>query len=457
VNGTTSTRSQTVTITNTGNSTIRLTERNLSGNHPSAFLIVSSGSSSLPLNLTSGQSAQFVIAFTPPSSTSTQELDALLTITTNSSTQPSIVINLYGLGLRGLAGGFEPSFQSVVNVLGFAIDIGWTGLENDAPAIGTQLEGDEVLVHLFEQVGSEPVILTPVARFSPSELLPYGFYTLPNETPVLTEVGAMGPRTGYPVDNPQRLYPVLTPDSRPSFDPAGQPFGIYVDSESFGRTSYTEDRWNVGPNRAERAARVYPLRNRQGELVPNAYLIGFEDATNGDYQDYVFVLRNVRPFVAGRPSPTATKTPEPTATNTPEPTATNTPEPTTTNTPEPTNTNTPEPTATNTPEPTATNTPEPTVTSTPEPTATNTVTVTRTPTRVATATRTPTRVATATRTPTRVATRTPTRVATATRTPTRVATATPTTHGGTSASSTPTPITGTAPQPQRIYIPLLVR
>ena len=45
------------------------------------------------------------------------------------------------------------------------------------------------------------------------------------------------------------------------------------------------------------AARIYPAKNRAGIAIPNTYLVAFEDASNGDYQDYVFEVSNVR--VAG--------------------------------------------------------------------------------------------------------------------------------------------------------------
>ena len=41
--------------------------------------------------------------------------------------------------------------------------------------------------------------------------------------------------------------------------------------------------------------RVYPAKNRSGQLLANTYLVTFEDASNGDYQDYVFRLSNVKP------------------------------------------------------------------------------------------------------------------------------------------------------------------
>ncbi len=41
--------------------------------------------------------------------------------------------------------------------------------------------------------------------------------------------------------------------------------------------------------------RTYPLKDRAGVAIANAYLVCFEEAANGDYQDYVFTLSNVTP------------------------------------------------------------------------------------------------------------------------------------------------------------------
>ena len=41
--------------------------------------------------------------------------------------------------------------------------------------------------------------------------------------------------------------------------------------------------------------RAFSLRDAQGSVVPGSFLIGGEEAKNGDYQDYVFVLTNVEP------------------------------------------------------------------------------------------------------------------------------------------------------------------
>lgn len=41
--------------------------------------------------------------------------------------------------------------------------------------------------------------------------------------------------------------------------------------------------------------RVYPAKNRCGQVIANGYLIACEEASNSDYQDDVFVISNVTP------------------------------------------------------------------------------------------------------------------------------------------------------------------
>jgi len=41
--------------------------------------------------------------------------------------------------------------------------------------------------------------------------------------------------------------------------------------------------------------KVYPLTDAAGNVVAASYLIAVEEAGNGDYQDYVFILSNVQP------------------------------------------------------------------------------------------------------------------------------------------------------------------
>ncbi len=110
----------------------------------------------------------------------------------------------------------------------------------------------------------------------------------------------------------EQVLPPLREDSKSTtFDPGTMPFGLWVFSNqrTVGNPSsagvpspnvvngdycYTEDTLNIPAAQAHRV-RVYPLKDRAGTLVPNSYLVGWEEASNGDYQDFVFLLKNVNP------------------------------------------------------------------------------------------------------------------------------------------------------------------
>ncbi len=113
---------------------------------------------------------------------------ALLRIASDDADTPVLDIGLNGLSLNGLEGSNEPPLADVVRTLGRNINVGWTGLTNDNPATGAQLEGDEVAAPLFTKVGTGPVTLKPVARFSPDEALPFGWYLPTGGTPERNEV-----------------------------------------------------------------------------------------------------------------------------------------------------------------------------------------------------------------------------------------------------------------------------
>jgi len=89
----------------------------------------------------------------------------------------------------------------------------------------------------------------------------------------------------------QTLNPELESEGASSFDPCDAVFDLWVKLGK--RTIYTEDQRNSGADK--HAARVFPLRARGGAPVANAYLVAFRDGTDDGYQDYVFVLWNVKP------------------------------------------------------------------------------------------------------------------------------------------------------------------
>ena len=265
--------SQKFTATNVGGMPLQLT----SATTAAPFTVVATPA--LPATLAPGQSATLAVTFAP-NATALGYLAGRLTLATSVGAADA---GLYGLATKGEQGANEPAFASCVAALGYGIDVGGTGL---ILGTGAAPIGDEVIHPLFHKADAGPVTLRPVARYSPNETLPFGWYVQTADGGVSTSlVGTIA------LGQEQTLNPQTTPDSGTTFDPGNATFGLFVSSNTFNRNTYTQDARNTGPT--VHASRVYPLKDRQGQLVPHAYLIGFEDAANGDYQDYVFLLTNV--------------------------------------------------------------------------------------------------------------------------------------------------------------------
>ncbi|WP_317045517.1 PKD domain-containing protein, partial [Algoriphagus antarcticus] len=281
------TDTRTVEVTNNGTESITISSASIEGDILDQFNEVSPAGST---TLTPGQSLVYTVTFAPALNSSNLGYHtANLVLTTNSEIQPEFVIGLHALKKNGLEGGNEPPLQAVVNTLGFGINVGWTQL---AVGIGTDLKGEEELVQQWVKAGPGNINITPVGRYSPAELLPFGWYTNTNGVINLNEVGALA----EDLENAQTLYPEIASGNN-FFDPSGAIFGLYVDSNTFNRTNYTEDGINTGG--VARRARTYPMRDRAGNLIENSFLVAFEDASNGDYQDYMFVIDNVIPYEEG--------------------------------------------------------------------------------------------------------------------------------------------------------------
>jgi hypothetical protein len=193
-------------------------------------------------------------------------------------TGEAVKVALFGLGTKGLEGENEPFLKIVLQTLGYDVDVGGSGLLSTT----TPLVGSEVAAPRFKAKAAAPIELRPVARYSPQEPIPYGFYTASGEA----EVGTIAN------DQYQALNPTTVLGSQLTFGPPAGEFGLYTASKT--HSTYTEDTKNAA-NQVQHAVRTYPLRDRAGAPIADAYLVCFEEAANGDYQDYVFVLKNVVP------------------------------------------------------------------------------------------------------------------------------------------------------------------
>jgi hypothetical protein len=232
-------------------------------------------------------------------------LTANLTATLSSGSAQATV---YGLLL--IQNNYEATLGQILITLGYKLNVGqaqdnWNPntsmMAVNLPGIETGT--DEVAAPHFVKAGTGNVTMTLVARFSPPGVLPYGWYPATSSTTMNT-VGTMSMITDAQTSDKARMvYPPLLAGSATTFDPGSAAFGVWVFSDQKtekyneggnvinGDYDYTEDALNA-PTGVHRI-KSYPLKDAGGAVISKQYLVAVEEAGNGDYQDYVFVLGNV--------------------------------------------------------------------------------------------------------------------------------------------------------------------
>lgn len=261
------------------------TEKNLNvdiritGEHASYFRIVSDK----PKKISPATPAKIAVIFEPPASfigiaRAKMELKS-----------KTLLVPLYGLSTRGLEGENEPPLATIVEALGLTINVGWSSLANH---LRPALQGEELPPSLFKKAGAGEVEMIPVARYSPDFPLNFGYYVQRTSGPSQHQTGVLTKADKIPEH--QTLFPSLA-SGKTLFDPGEETFGFYAISP--GHTLYSEDLWNIlfYPDHASHATRIFPVKDTFGENVPNTYLVCMEEAANGDYNDYVFLVKNIQP------------------------------------------------------------------------------------------------------------------------------------------------------------------
>jgi hypothetical protein len=273
-------KTETVSARNMAAGPVEIRAITLAGEQASTFRL--NDIPALPTKLPPKASLSVTVSFAPTAGATLGVHRALLRFQTGPAPEDGPAMDIAALVTRGLQGDHEPPLQQVVEALGFEVNVGGTALRLGTAAAPI---GDEIVAPLFRRAKPAPVALNPVARYSAAEPLPFGIFKVAKEPPALEQLAVIA------AEQAQTLNPDLDPGGRTSFDPGEASFGVWVKSGK--HVTYTESRRNTGP--IQHAARVYPLRTRGGALVQNAYLVVFEEASDGDYQDCVFVLWNVTP------------------------------------------------------------------------------------------------------------------------------------------------------------------
>ncbi len=308
----------TINLHNAGQTAAQVTSFAISGNDASLFQVTTM----VPATIMPGSDLQVAVEMTttgaslpalPPGPAPYDSGSNLLTATlTATVASASVQASVYGLLL--VQDNYEPTLGQIDTTLGFKINVGQAqdNWNPNTSMMATTLPGietnsDEVAAPLFVKASATgSVAMSVVARFSPVGVLPYGWYPSTSSTTRMT-VGTMSMITDAQTSNKARMvYPPLVAGSATAFDPGTTPFGIWVYSDQKtemwmeggntinGDYDYSQDALNVpAATPAVHRIKAYPLKDATGTVVPQSYLLAVEEAGNGDYQDYVFVLGNV--------------------------------------------------------------------------------------------------------------------------------------------------------------------
>lgn len=273
------TTGRTDTLVLSAQRTVKIKDIVISGTGAGYFKLVSPKPSQVVL----GKNEKIVFSFTPAA-------DFIgLAEATLMLKGPNLSIPLRGLSTKGLEGENEAPLSTIVAALGYTTNVGWKTLPNHSRP---ELQGDELAPSMFHKAGDGPVEIIPVARYSPDFPLHFGYYVNTVTGPVQIQTGILAKAGKFPEH--QILFPGVSRGST-SFDPGTKSFGFYATSPD--HTLYSEDNWNIlfYPTRATHATRIYPVKDGAGKLVENTYLLCMEEAANGDFNDYVFLVKNIKP------------------------------------------------------------------------------------------------------------------------------------------------------------------
>ena len=245
---------------------------------------------SLPLSIKPGAYKDVIVKFIAVDlATRIKVVQDSLTIISNDDRFPSNTVRLSGLWQKQGEGGNEPSAQEIINTFGFKTNTGFVQVDADQ-GDSTKLKGDEILSPYFVSAdNSRPVTVTQIAAYhgccntAPEKIMWYAKTSTATLNTLVTHV----------LQDGQTLLPRKTKPNTPAdatFTPSGA-FGFKV-----GALDYLDPKMNPG---GKIGIKVWKALDEKGNVIPNAYIMGNDylatSATNYDYQDNMYFVKNVKP------------------------------------------------------------------------------------------------------------------------------------------------------------------
>jgi hypothetical protein len=307
-----------VDVLNSGGSTLTIGSYKLSDTVH--FKIVSGGGTNIkiPANSVRPLTLQFIAA--PTSGALSQNFSATVTITSNDPDDPVRTISLAGIWENSSEQTAdhkysEPSLASIVSTFGYTTTIVKPGETTDHGGHPVPV-GDEILDPYWNQADpSAPITVRQLAAFhrqnnfdpvtgDPLTAASSIFWYSKGSSKTLNKLFT------HNIDEGQALLPHLSGSStkiaQATFrQKTSTPFGFNVD-----KTHFTDDSLNQldfkpsDPNQTGipgtgHSFRIFPLKDANGNLVPNTYIFAMDYTANvfanWDYNDNVYLISNITP------------------------------------------------------------------------------------------------------------------------------------------------------------------
>jgi hypothetical protein len=287
----------TLRVNNTGNQTLHIAGLVLSDSL-SWQLYSTTGTryfSTTPLSVTAAGYRDIVIKFVADSTQGRVSgrvalLHDTLKIHSNATNTPIQVAHLHGLWQKKGEGGNEPWTQEILQAFGYGTDTGYSAKNKNHrfPV------GDEIYVSYFVSANpANPVKVRQLAAYHKCCNNPESIYWQLKGSTVQQLILTHQPQDG------QILLPELSTASNygeVSFSPTAS-FALQIEQDNSDPIlNHYESRDAYG--NLLRGVRVWKAIDQAGNIIPNTYLVAddhLSTAANYDYNDNVYLIRNVKP------------------------------------------------------------------------------------------------------------------------------------------------------------------
>ncbi|MEO6218796.1 MAG: DNRLRE domain-containing protein [Ginsengibacter sp.] len=245
----------------------------------------------LPATVSSGGVLVVIVKFIAQNAaTRAKVLNETLTINSNDDKFPVKKVYLDGLWQYSAEGSHEPYTQEIITVFGYKSAIGF-GSKDPDQGDSSALKGDEIRPSYFVRSDTtRPVSIRQLAAYHNCchsvETFKWFYKGTTVYNSVFSQIGLDGqsllPRRSTSVNN----FP-----AGGTMTPSGA-FGIYIGGN-------TSDAFrNLGK---KLGVRVYLAKDSAGYIIPNAYFLANDylgsGSTNYDYNDNVYYISNVKPYL----------------------------------------------------------------------------------------------------------------------------------------------------------------